>query len=185
VVKSSSKKENKKILLGVTGSIASYKACEIISILKEKGYKVTCAMTKDAMNFITPLTLETLSGEKTATDMFELPEGRNPQHTSLGEGASLILIAPATANIIGKIASGICNDIVTCSVFASNCPVLFAPAMNDLMFSNPIVKDNISYLKDKGYHFINPVKGNLACGREGIGHIAPAEEIVKKAVKLL
>ena len=175
----------KNILLGVTASIASYKACEIIRLLKKKDFSVRCAMTEDAKEFITPLTLETLSGKKVAADLFSLPEERNPKHISLSDEADLILIAPATADIIGKVASGICDDILTCAVCSSNAPVVFAPAMNDKMFSNPIVQDKINYLKDKGCYFVDPVEGALACGREGTGHLAPVEQIVEKVENIL
>lgn len=175
----------KNVLLGVTGSIAAYKACEIISALTKKDMAVRCAMTPDAGHFITPLTLETLSNKKVVTEMFKLPEERDPVHISLADEADLILVAPATADIIGKVAGGICDDILSCTICASSSPVLFAPAMNDRMYNNPIVQDNINYLRDKGYHFVSPVEGNLACGRTGMGHLAPLEDIVKKAEELL
>jgi phosphopantothenoylcysteine synthetase/decarboxylase len=175
----------KNILLGVTASIASYKACEIIRLLQKKDFSVRCAMSKDAKEFITPLTLETLSGEKVATDLFSLPEERSPKHISLSDEADLILIAPATADIISRVAAGICDDVLTCSICSSNAPVVFAPAMNDKMFTNPIIQDKINYLKDKGYHFVDPIEGALACGREGKGHLAPLEKIVEQVEKLL
>jgi len=190
MIKSSSSRKNKgknaqTILIGITASIAAYKACEIISRLRKKGYIVKCAMSRDAQWFITPLTLETLTGHEVARDMFRLPGERDPAHISLAEEADLILVAPATADIIGKTASGICDDILTCVICASSCPVVFAPAMNDRMFANRIVQDNIHYLRSKGFFFIDPVVGDLACGREGMGHLAPVETIVKKAEKYL
>jgi len=175
----------KNILLGVTASIAGFKACDLIGLLKKKGYSVRCAMSRDAKWFITPLTLETLTGKKVAKDMFELPEERDPVHVSLAEEADLILIAPATADIIGKIAAGVCDDILTCIVCASDKPVVFAPAMNDKMFTSPIVQDKIKYLREKGYHFIDPVEGHLACGREGMGHLAPLEKIIEGVEQIL
>ncbi len=177
-------KEQKKVLLGVTASIAAYKACDIINELRKRGFSVKCVMSKDAREFIQPLVLETLSGQKTAKDLFHLPEERNPEHISLSEEADIILVAPATADIIGKIASGICDDILTCAICAASIPVIFAPAMNDKMFENPIVQDKITYLKGKGYYFIAPVVGHLACGREGIGHLAPLEEIIGRVEEL-
>lgn len=175
----------KKILLGVTGSIASYKACDLIGFFRKKGFTVRCVMSRDAGRFITPLTLETLSGEKVISRMFRLPDNRDPIHVSLADEADLILIAPATADIIAKIAAGLCDDILTCTVCASDRPVLFAPAMNDKMFNNPIVQEKIKYLREKGYHFIDPVEGRLACGREGIGHLAPLGKIVEEAERIL
>jgi len=179
------KAKNKTVLLGVTGSIASYKACDIINMLRKKGLSVRCVMSSNAKWFITAMTLETLSGEKVVEDMFLLPETRDPVHISLSEEADLILVAPATADIIGKVASGICDDILTCSICAASCPVVFAPAMNDKMITNAIVQENIEYLRKKGYHFIDPIEGHLACGREGLGHLAPLEEIIKQVEKLL
>lgn len=175
----------KTIILGITASIAAYKACEVVSTFRKKGYRVKCVMTPDAEWFITPLTLETLTGEKVVKDMFELPEERNPEHIALGEEADVILVAPATADIIGKVASGICDDILSCTIAASTKPVIFAPAMNDNMYNNGIVQDKIQYLKEKGYYFIDPVEGHLACGRVGMGHLAPLERIVDETEKLL
>lgn len=175
----------KNILLGVTGSIASFKACDLIGLLRKAGYSVRCVMSRDAKWFVTPLTLEALTGKKVADDMFRTPGTRTPEHISLAEEADLILVAPATADVIGKVASGICDDILTCTICASDRPVMFAPAMNDKMFANPIVQDKIEYLRGKGYFFIDPVMGRLACDREGMGHLAPLEKIVEAAQKIL
>jgi phosphopantothenoylcysteine decarboxylase/phosphopantothenate--cysteine ligase len=117
--------------------------------------------------------------------MFGLPETKDPVHIALSEEADLILIAPATADIIGKVSSGIADDILTCTICSSKKPVVFAPAMNDRMYTNPIVQDKIEYLKRKGYHFIGPVAGRLACGYEGIGHLAPVEDIVKHVENII
>jgi len=160
--KEAKRNKQKTILLGVTGSIASYKACDLINRFRERGFSVKCAMSRDAKWFVTPLTLETLTGEKVAEDMFRLPETREPAHIALSEEADIILVAPATADIIAKIASGICDDILTCAVCSSSCPVIFAPAMNDKMYNNPIIQDRIKYLREKGYHFVEPVVGHLA-----------------------
>ena len=175
----------KNILLGVTGSIASFKACDLIGLLRKKGYSVRCVMSADAGWFVTPLVLETLTGKKVARDMFSLPENMTPAHISLADEADIILIAPATADIIGKVAAGLSDDILTCTVCASDRPVIFAPAMNDKMFNNPIVRENIKYLREKGYHFIDPVVGHLACEREGMGHLAPLEKIIEETEKIL
>ncbi len=176
---------SKNILLGVTGSIAAYKACEIISLLKKKGHKVKCVMSTDAKWFVTPLSLEVLTGNTVACDMFARPEKRTTEHVSLSDEADVILVAPATADILGKVASGICDDMLACVICASERPVIFAPAMNDKMYKNPIVQDKIAYLKEKGYHFIEPVVGHLACGTEGMGHLAPVETIVEETLKVL
>ena len=168
----------KNVLLAVTASIAGYKACEIISILRKKSYNVKCVMSKDAKWFITEMTLETLSGNKVVSEMFALPEKTTPVHISLVDEADIILVAPATADIIAKVSCGICDDIVSCTVCASDKPVIFAPAMNDKMYKNPIVQENIQKLKNVGYYFVGPMTGHLACNKQGEGHIAPPEEIV-------
>lgn len=175
----------RSIIVGVTGSIAAYKACDIVNLLKKESFDVTVLLTKEAKEFITPLTLQTLSGNKVVSSMFELPEEWNPLHTSLAEEADLVLIAPATANLIGKIASGICDDILTCVVFSTKAPVLIAPAMNANMYRHKITKDNISRLQRLGYKFIGPIKGRLACGYEDIGHLAQPVDIVKEVKRLL
>jgi phosphopantothenoylcysteine decarboxylase/phosphopantothenate--cysteine ligase len=175
----------KNILLGVTGSIAAYKACDLIGILKKKGHAVRCAMSRDAEWFVTPLTLETLTEQKVVDKMFQLPDRRDPVHISLADEADVVLVAPATADVIAKVAAGICDDILTCAICATARPVIFAPAMNDNMYNNPVIQDKIAYLKDKGYHFVDPVEGRLACGREGVGHLAPLESIVETVEKVL
>ena len=178
------KKDTKTIILGVTGSIAAYKACELTSLFKKEGFNVRVLLTKEGKEFVTALTLQTLSKNKVIMDMFESPEEWNPIHTSLAQSADLILIAPATANIIAKLASGICDDILTCTVFASDAPVLIAPAMNDKMYEHKIVQENITKLKKVGYRFIGPIKGHLACGCEAVGHIADLSDIIAEAKRL-
>jgi len=177
--------KHKTVLLGITGSIASYRACDVIRALKKKGADVICVMTKEAREFITPLTLETLSGNKLYEDMFELPEKREIYHISLAEKSDLILICPATANVIAKLACGICDDLLTCTALASKCEVLIAPAMNDNMYNNKITRENITRLEKRGVHFVGPSVGRLACGYEGVGHLADTETIIKTAAKLL
>ncbi|MFH1846582.1 MAG: flavoprotein [Candidatus Omnitrophota bacterium] len=178
-------KVKKNILLGITASIAAYKACDLIGILRKRGYFVQCVMSCNAKHFITALTVETLTGQKVSEEMFELPANRIPEHISLADQADIIIVAPATADIIGKISAGICDDTLTCTICAAGCPVLIAPAMNDRMWENPIVQENIKKLREKGYYFIDPVIGRLACGREGKGHLAPLEKIAKEAEKIL
>ncbi|MDD4957374.1 MAG: flavoprotein [Candidatus Omnitrophica bacterium] len=175
----------KVVLLGVTGSIAAYKSCEMIRLFRHKGYEVRCVMSRDADKFITRLTLETLSGKEAFSDMFRMPDKRKPEHISLAEEADIILIAPATADIIAKTAAGLCDDLLSCVICAYKGPVVFAPAMNDNMFDNPIIQDKIEYLRNKGYYFVSPVKGPLACGKTGIGHLAPVETIVLETEKIL
>ncbi|MBN1526539.1 MAG: hypothetical protein JW919_03005 [Candidatus Omnitrophica bacterium] len=175
----------KSVVLGVTGSIAAYKACEVIRLLKKESCEVTVLLTPEGEKFITPLTLQTLSSNKVVTGMFEVPEDWDPAHVALADKADLVLIAPATAHIIGKIASGLCDDIVSCVVCATKAPVLIAPAMNANMYMNKAVQENITKLKRAGYKFAGPVRGMLACGYEGIGCLAAPSDIVKEAKRLL
>lgn len=175
----------KSVVLGVTGSIAAYKACEVVSLLKRQGLDVIVVLTPEAKHFVTELSLQTLSGNRVVTDMFEPPDEWSPVHTAVADKADLVVIAPATAHIIGKIAAGLCDDMVSCVVCATKAPVLIAPAMNEKMYKNPIVQGNINRLKKLGYKFIGPVRGRLACGYEGIGHIAEPADIAKEAKRLL
>ena len=175
--------KKKTILLGITGSIAAYKTCDLIGALKKKGHDVICALTKEAEEFITPLTLETLSGNKVYKNMFELPEKRDILHISLAQKADLIVICPATANIIGKLAAGICDDLLTCTAISSKAQVIITPAMNDNMYKHKITQKNIRELKSIGYKFIDPIRGHLACGYVGVGHLADLAEIVKAIEK--
>lgn len=174
-----------KIILGVTGSIAAFKSADLVSQLKNRGYGVCVIMTKEAKGFITPLTLQMLSGEKVYCDMFEAPDAWDIEHVSLAQSADLILIAPATACVIAKLASGLCDDLLTCTVVATKAPVLIAPAMNDNMYTHKIVQANIERLKKIGYKFIGPVKGRLASGKVAIGRMSDVEEIVRAALNFL
>ncbi|MFH1996400.1 MAG: flavoprotein [Candidatus Omnitrophota bacterium] len=173
------------ILVGLTGSIACYKTCDIIRLLRKKGYSVTPVMTKEANAFITPLTLQTVSANKVFSDMFAGANEWDPCHIALAQRADLVLIAPATANIIGKLAHGICDDLLTCVTVSTKAPVLVAPAMNGNMYKNPIVQDNIARLKRAGFRFVGPAKGDLACGTADIGRLAEPEKIVAEAMKAL
>jgi len=176
----------KEIILGVTGGIAAYKACDLINRLRDLKFNVTVVMTQEAQRFITPLTLQSLSGNKVITGMFELPENYEPIHTSLADKAELVVVAPATANIIGKIANGICDDILSCTIMATQAPVVMAPAMNDKMYKHKSVEANIKKLKSFGYRFVGPKVGRLVCGYKAIGHLSDTDEIlgeVKRALK--
>mgnify|MGYP001474714308 CR=1 FL=1 len=177
-------KEEKNILLGVTASIAIYKSCELIRKLKESGFGVTVVMTKEAEELIKPIVFQSLSGRRVyRAGIFDEPDAWQIEHISLAENTDLILVAPATANIIAKLASGICDDLLTCVICASKQKVLIAPAMNENMYENKITQSNIAKLKSCGYKFIAPVKGLLACGKMGVGCLAPLEDIVKEVKK--
>ena len=175
----------KRIVLGVTGSIAAYKSCDIINSLRRSGCEVKVVMSPDAGHFITPLSLQTLSSNKVVTDMFEKPEEWDACHVSLAAWADLILIAPASADMISKLACGLANCIVSATVLAGKAKVLIAPAMNDRMYKHRAIQENIARLKKFGYKFIGPKKGHLACGYKAIGHIADTEDIIKAVKKAL
>lgn len=166
--------KNREIVLAVTGGIAAYKSAEIIRRLRKEGASLTVLMTEAASRFITPLTLEVLSSRKVYRDIFEDPLS----HLQITKDADIFLIAPATANMISKIASGIGDDIVSLSVLAYKGKVLFAPAMNWRMYENPVIKDNIETLKKRGFYEIPPESGSLACGEEGPGRMASIETII-------
>ncbi|MCM8762042.1 MAG: phosphopantothenoylcysteine decarboxylase [Candidatus Omnitrophica bacterium] len=167
----------KNIVVGVCGSIAAYKSAGIVRELKQRHWDVQVILTKEATYFITPLTLSVLSGRPVYTEMFEIDNFKE-DHISVSEFADIILVAPATANIIGKIASGICDDLLTCVIFAFKGPVIFAPAMNENMWTNPIVEENVEKLKKNGYYIIPPEKGFLASGKVGIGRLAEISKII-------
>ena len=175
-------KRKKNVLIGVTASIAAYKSCDIIRALKNLGCDTKVIMSPDAKHFITPLTLETISCNEVVTDMFTRPEEWDICHTSLAEWADLLLVAPATADMISKLACGLSDCALSATVLATRAKILIAPAMNEKMYTHKAVQENIAKLKDFGYKFINPKRGYLACGYEGMGHIADTEDIVK-AVK--
>ncbi|NLV89064.1 MAG: bifunctional phosphopantothenoylcysteine decarboxylase/phosphopantothenate--cysteine ligase CoaBC [Tissierellia bacterium] len=170
--------KNKTIVLGVTGGIAVYKAADIVSRLKKLNANVEVVMTEGATEFVTPLTFQTLSNNVVHRKMFNEITNYDVEHISLAQKADLILIAPATANTIGKIANGIADNLLTTVVMASTAKVVFAPAMNTKMYQNPIVQSNIEKLKSLGYEFINPAKGKLACGDYGEGKMAEPVDIV-------
>ncbi|HHW71176.1 MAG TPA: bifunctional phosphopantothenoylcysteine decarboxylase/phosphopantothenate--cysteine ligase CoaBC [Clostridiales bacterium] len=179
-MKNSYQLSNKNIVLGITGGIAAYKAADIVSKLKKEGAQIKVVMTKNALNFINPLTLETLSGNPVYYDTFEHRlNAWEIDHISLAKWADVMLIAPATANIISKARCGIADDLLSTTIMATTSKVIFAPAMNTNMLHNPIVQSNIAYLKDLGYEFISSESGILACGDFGDGKLAKVDDIVK------
>lgn len=177
--------KGKRVLLGVTGSIAAYKAADLVRRLKAVGAEVVVMMTQAATKFITPLTLESLSDNRVAAELFPSDRRGGMHHISLAEWADLVLVAPATANVIGKVASGIADDLLTTVIMATVAPVCFAPAMNTNMFRNPVVSQNIRKLEDLGYKFISPEVGELACGAVGEGRLAEVGRIVDFVVDIL
>jgi phosphopantothenoylcysteine decarboxylase/phosphopantothenate--cysteine ligase len=177
--------KKKHVVLGVTGSIAAYKAGDIVRRLQEAGCDVTVLMTACAEKFITPLTLEALSGRAVYRDMFVRDGAWDMAHISLAKLADVFVIAPATANVIGKIASGIADDLLTCMAMTTKAPILVAPAMNTEMFTNQIVQGNIGKLVQSGVRFVEPKTGKLACGDVGKGALADVDVIVKAVEALL
>ncbi len=173
-----------EIVLGVTGSIGAYRAGDIVRHLRDAGYVVSCVMTQRATKFISATTLQALSDRKVYTDLFDADEA-HVIHTLLADRARVVLVAPATANIIGKFANGLADDLLSCLLLATRAKLVFAPAMNVHMWQHPTVQRNVQTLKKLGVRFVGPDVGKLACGYEAIGHIAEAEEIVKTVKQLV
>ncbi len=178
--------KGKKIIAGVSGSIAAYKAADLVSRLAQAGADVTVLMTPAACKFVTPLTFQTLSGNPVFSDMFEEQSEKSlPTHTSVVGEADLIVLAPATADMIAKVALGLAPDVLSAAVLASKCPVLFAPAMNVAMWENAITQKHIAELIHRGYHQVGPEKGFLACRYEGMGRMSEPADIVEAAFRIL
>jgi phosphopantothenoylcysteine decarboxylase / phosphopantothenate---cysteine ligase len=177
--------KKKSIVLGVTASIAIYKACDIVRRLRDDDFDVSVVMTEEAAGLINPIVFSSLSGNQVYSGLFDSPQEWEIGHVSLAKRADAVLIAPATANIIGKMACGICDDLLTCLVCATRAPVLIAPAMNEAMFENKVVQENILKLKKSGYKFIEPGIGRLACGDVGKGCLAQVDAIVRDVKKAL
>ena len=175
----------KNIVLGVTGSIAAYKAADLASLLVKKGHQVRVVMTQGAQKFITPLTMQTLSKNPVTTDVFAEQEGWCPGHIELADRADLLLIAPASASAIARLALGLADDALTCVALATRAPLLVAPAMNGKMWSHPATAQNTEVLRARGARFIGPDEGMLACGYEGAGRLWPVEKIAEEAGALL
>lgn len=169
----------RKIVVGVTGGIAAYKAAELVSLLRKKDYEVRCVMTEHAQEFITPLTLETLSANPVITDLFAKEKEWNVEHIALANWADCFCIVPATANILAKAAHGLADDFLSTCLLATKAPVVFAPAMNDQMYLHPATQENMRILEQRGCHFVEPIVGNLACGTSGKGKMASPETIVE------
>ena len=170
--------QNKTVLLGVTGGIAAYKMADVASSLVKLGAKVHVIMTQNATNFINPITFETLTSNKCIIDTFDRNFDFKVEHISLAKAADVVLIAPATADVIGKIANGIADDMLTTTIMACKCPILISPSMNTNMYDNPIVQDNMNRLKHYGYKLIEPDSGHLACGDSGKGKLPSPETLV-------
>src|SRR5436309_10883827 len=178
---------NKKIVLGVTGSIAAHKAADLASLFSKQGCAVHVVMTADALRFITPLPFKTLSRNPVVTDLYDEEEGWQPLHIRLADEADLLLLAPATANCLAKLAHGIADDALSCVALALNpeAKILIAPAMNGKMWHHPATQQNVAILKSRGAEFTGPDEGMLSCGYEGVGRLVQIEQIVAQALRLL
>jgi phosphopantothenoylcysteine decarboxylase len=178
---------SRNIVLGVTGSIAAHKAADLASLLTKQKCQVRVVMTADAQRFITPLPFKVLTRQAVVTDLYDEEEGWQPAHIRLADEADLLLIAPATANVIAKLAHGMADDALTCIALALNpkAKILIAPAMNGKMWLHPATRENAATLKARGVEFIGPDEGMLSCGYEGIGRLWPVEAIAERALKRL
>lgn len=177
--------KGRRVCLGVTGCIAAYKAAEIASSLVQAKAEVVVVMTESATRLVGPVTFEALTGRPVYVDMWRTQAPTSMQHIAVADWAEVVLVAPATANILGKAASGIADDLLSTILITVDVPVMFAPAMNDRMWKNPIVQGNVARLRQVGYHFINPEEGFLACGTIGMGRLADPQRIVSALAELL
>ncbi len=177
--------DQKTLVLGIGGGIAAYKCCELARLLAKSGADVHCVLTKAGAQFVTPLTLQTLTSNPVHTEMFSLVQEKEISHISLADQADLVLVAPATADLIAKVSHGICDELLTTVICATKAPVLFAPSMNSNMWENPITQENVDRLKKHGYKFIEPAEGELACGYEGKGRLPELEVILKEVVEVI
>lgn len=173
------------VVIGVCGGIAAYKVCELVRLFKKSRHEVSVIMTKNATEFVTPLTFQTLSCNPVSVEMFDKPNEWDIEHISLAKKADILIVAPATANVIGKVAGGIADDLLTTTIMATKAPVVFVPAMNTNMYQNNIFQKNVEYLKTLGYNFIEPDEGELACGDIGKGKFPKVELILEKVVKIM
>ena len=177
----------KNVVLGITGSIAAYKAAELTSLLTRQDCDVHVVMTADALHFITPLPFKTLSRNPVVTNLYDEEEGWKPTHIKLADEANLLLVAPATANTLAKMALGLADDALSCIVLALNpqAKLVIAPAMNGKMWLHPATQQNVATLKSRGAEFIGPEEGLLSCGYEGLGRLWPVEKVASRVLQLL
>ncbi len=177
--------QGRRVVVGISGSIAAYKACELVSRLRQRGAQVWVVMTAAARRFVGTATLRALSGRNVACEMFGAYPHHELEHISLAEFGEVMIVAPATANIIAKVAAGICDDLLTTTINAAACPVIFAPAMNWRMWNNPITQSNVKKLQELGYEFVGPEEGWLACGESRAGRLAGTEKLMAAIEKAL
>lgn len=171
--------------MGVTGSIAAFKAAELLRLMQKKGWDVSVVMTESATRFVTPLTFQTLSRNTVGLGLFDEQDGWHPEHISYADRADLLLIAPCTANVMAKIAHGLADDLLTCTALATRAPLVIAPAMNDNMWAHPATQANKALLKSRGVSFVEVASGELACGRQGEGRLADLPSILSAVESVL
>lgn len=181
----SKKLANKTIVHIITGSIAAYKAGDLVQELRAAGAKVICVMTSSARHFVTPLVLRAISGNPVYEEFFSPNTSYDVLHTSLAEEADLILVAPASADFLAKLAAGFADELASCIILAARRPVLIVPAMNDQMYEHPMTQENIQKLKKIGHQFVAPIEGHLVCGKEAIGHVADNQVILSQLNRIL
>jgi phosphopantothenoylcysteine decarboxylase/phosphopantothenate--cysteine ligase len=180
-----SRLKGREVIVAVCGGIAAYKVAEVVSKLVQRGAGITVCMTREAEKFITPLTFQALSARPVHTDTFTLLDSSDPQHISLTERADLMLIAPATANMLAKVSHGLCDDLVSLMISASACPVVFCPSMNNRMWDNPVNQENVAKLHSLGYTLLGPEPGWLACRNTGPGRLSEPQTIIDEVTKML
>lgn len=174
-----------EVVLGVTGGIGAYKAAELASALRQRGAGVTVVLTEAACRFVQPLTFAALSGRRVITSLFERPDDYEADHIALAQKAKLAIVAPATANLLAKVAAGLADDALTTTLLSLGCPIVLAPAMNHRMWTAPVVRQNVQRLRERGFHVVEPEEGWLACGERGPGRLAGLDTILDRAEKAL
>jgi phosphopantothenoylcysteine decarboxylase/phosphopantothenate--cysteine ligase len=177
--------KDKTIILGIGGGIAAYKCCELARLMVKADADVQCVLTEAGAKFVTPLTLQTLTQNPVHTGMFDLIQEKEIGHISLAEKANLVLVAPATADLIAKVSHGICDELITTVICATKTPVVFAPSMNSNMWENAITQENVERLRKHGYNFVEPAEGELACGYEGKGRLPEPHAILEYITPLI
>jgi phosphopantothenoylcysteine decarboxylase / phosphopantothenate---cysteine ligase len=177
--------KGREVVVAVSGGIAAYKTAALVSRLVQAGAGTSVVMTEHATRFVGPMTFQTLTGRPVYADQFATPETWRADHIALTDRAELVIVAPATANVIGKLAGGIADDLLSTMLLAVMAPLLLAPAMNERMWAHPAVCANVGTLKARGVHFVGPEEGYLACGTVGVGRMAEPEAILEEAIRLL
>jgi phosphopantothenoylcysteine decarboxylase/phosphopantothenate--cysteine ligase len=168
------------VTIGISASIAAFRMCDLILTLRKRGFKIIPIFSKDAHHFVTPLTIQTLAKTQVYQDMFYAADSEKPVHIDIAGSSDIIVLAPATADLIAKISLGLAGDLLSCTVLSASCPVIVVPAMNDIMYNNPATQENIAKLKKRGFKFVGPIEGDLTCDKRAFGHIADNETVINE-----